>query len=385
MIPIARRRVRAVPTRASGVPPRPPCSMPSADAESAQSQALHRFFQHHFPARSEIRSVLSIRAHAPDGLTSFAPADVSCLQTHRTLSDALQRHGFRICAAVDDRFDLCVVEATKYKEENLFHVALAWSSLRPGGHLILSAANTLGGESLAKRLSAALPVQGVWSLAKCRIVWLTRAADGPLAEPLATWLALGDYRLIPGTALYSCPGVFSPRAVDAGTRLLCDCLPLPLAGHGADFGCGYGALSRHILKHSESVRRLDLYDVEKKALAAAELNLAPFRERCAIQYHWADVPRANATQHCDWIVMNPPFHAGRAAVPALGKAFIEAALAHLKAGGTLWLVANRHLPYEAVLRECFGDAALLCDRGGFKVYRARHPGMPRSHPAARGP
>ncbi len=347
--------------------------MASATAEAAQGQALRRFFQHHFPPQDGCRSVLSIRAHTPEALGSFAPTEVSCLQTDRVRADVLERCGFRICDAVDGLYDVCVIEATKHRDENLFHVALGWSSLRHGGHLILGAANTLGGEPLAKRISAALPVQGIWSLAKCRVLWLKRDAEASLPDTLRTWLALGDYRLIPGTDLYSCPGIFSAHALDAGTRLLCESLPLPVRGHGADFGSGYGALGRHILSHSPQVRRFDLLDVEKKALTAAELNLAPFREHCEIQYHWTDVPRAAPGQCYDWIVMNPPFHTGRAAIPALGKAFIEAAVTHLKADGTLWLVANRHLPYEAVLAECFAATAQLCEKNGFKVCQARHP------------
>jgi 16S rRNA (guanine1207-N2)-methyltransferase len=48
----------------------------------------------------------------------------------------------------------------------------------------------------------------------------------------------------------------------------------------------------------------------------------------------------------------------------------------LRKGGTLWLVANRHLPYEAVLAEQFrhvapkGDGPKREERG-FKTYEAR--------------
>jgi 16S rRNA (guanine1207-N2)-methyltransferase len=34
-------------------------------------------------------------------------------------------------------------------------------------------------------------------------------------------------------------------------------------------------------------------------------------------------------------------------------------------------VANRHLPYEAVLGEAFGRVALSADAHGYKVYEAR--------------
>ncbi|MEO2039426.1 MAG: methyltransferase, partial [Martelella sp.] len=53
----------------------------------------------------------------------------------------------------------------------------------------------------------------------------------------------------------------------------------------------------------------------------------------------------------DLIIMNPPFHAGKATELSLGKALIKAACDALKPGGRLLLVANRGLPYEPVLAE----------------------------------
>jgi 16S rRNA (guanine1207-N2)-methyltransferase len=69
-------------------------------------------------------------------------------------------------------------------------------------------------------------------------------------------------------------------------------------------------------------------------------------------------------------VTNPPFHQGRADLPELGRAFIVAAADALIAGGRLWLVANRHLPYEAVLNECFKTMRTVTTERGYKVIEA---------------
>jgi 16S rRNA (guanine1207-N2)-methyltransferase len=37
----------------------------------------------------------------------------------------------------------------------------------------------------------------------------------------------------------------------------------------------------------------------------------------------------------------------------------------------VWLVANRHLPYETTLATDFVSVALRAERDGFKVYEAR--------------
>ncbi|MCF7675277.1 MAG: methyltransferase, partial [Akkermansiaceae bacterium] len=54
----------------------------------------------------------------------------------------------------------------------------------------------------------------------------------------------------------------------------------------------------------------------------------------------------------DAIVVNPAFHRGRETAVDLGVAFIHAAAAALRRGGSLYLVANRQLPYESVLESC---------------------------------
>ncbi len=72
----------------------------------------------------------------------------------------------------------------------------------------------------------------------------------------------------------------------------------------------------------------------------------------------------------DTVVTNPPFHAGRAAEPALGLAFIAAAASCLAPAGTLWLVANRHLPYETALSQRFRTVREAAGGNGFKVLTA---------------
>lgn len=67
-----------------------------------------------------------------------------------------------------------------------------------------------------------------------------------------------------------------------------------------------------------------------------------------VSFHWHDVVNGLPGTY-DVILMNPPFHTGHATRIDLGRAFIKTAAAALRRGGTLYLVANRQLPYEAVL------------------------------------
>ena len=75
--------------------------------------------------------------------------------------------------------------------------------------------------------------------------------------------------------------------------------------------------------------------------------------------------------------MNPPFHEGRAADPHLGARFIRAAAGLLTGAGRLWMVANRHLPYEAALSELFADVQEIGGDNRFKVITATGAGRPK--------
>jgi 16S rRNA (guanine1207-N2)-methyltransferase len=74
--------------------------------------------------------------------------------------------------------------------------------------------------------------------------------------------------------------------------------------------------------------------------------------------------------------MNPPFHAGRRPDPALGRAFVAAAGRMLTRRGELWMVANRHLPYEHALPQAFAEIREIEGDTAYKVIHARVPKHP---------
>jgi 16S rRNA (guanine1207-N2)-methyltransferase len=120
--------------------------------------------------------------------------------------------------------------------------------------------------------------------------------------------------------------------------------------------------------------RIDAFDsieADHDSLQAARTNLEGLAGETRMGFHWLDLTKEALPAQYDWIVMNPPFHEGRAASPALGAAFIAAAASALKPGGTLLMVANRNLPYEAPLAQHFKSVNILEDNGAFKVIEAR--------------
>ena len=51
--------------------------------------------------------------------------------------------------------------------------------------------------------------------------------------------------------------------------------------------------------------------------------------------------------------------------------------------GQLWMVANRHLPYEAPLADAFGEVRELDGTPGFKIIAARRPKKKPTRPHRR--
>ena len=198
------------------------------------------------------------------------------------------------------------------------------------------------------------------------------------------------------------PGMFSPEHADPGSRRLAEALAGRLAGRVADLGAGWGWLARAALARNPEIAELDLHEAE---LAGARRGAGQRRRPAgALPLERRDRGSAPAAPPYDAVIINPPFHQGRAAEPDLGAAFIAAAARILKPHGRLMMVANRQLPYEAALDAAFrrwsearrGRAATRCSRprgrgaaaadcrgGGRRLWRREEAAHDRSRRADR--
>lgn len=246
--------------------------------------------------------------------------------------------------------------------ERRYVLALALRALQPGAPLVVMAPKEKGGSRLGKELQAFGCAVNEAGRRHQRVCHTTRPAE---PEGLDAAIAAGRPRLVEALGLVTQPGLFSWDRPDPGTLLLISALPA-LAGHGADLGCGSGLLAKAVLAQPK-VTALELIDIDRRAIDAARANVDDPRARL----HWADARSAPALENLDFVVMNPPFHDGGAEDKALGQAFIRRSHDILRKGGSLWLVANRHLPYEGVLAPLFAKLELKAEAGGFKVYEAR--------------
>ncbi|TKR30539.1 class I SAM-dependent methyltransferase [Luteimonas gilva] len=317
------------------------------------------------------QGALFLRARDGWPLHRQALPGLACAQTFKPEYDRLQRSGLTMDDAADDaRYPLVLVLPPRQRDEARALFAQAVARLRPGGIVVACMANDEGAKSGEADLAKIAGLLRTLSKNKCRVFWSEPLDDPADAELAAQWRASDEPRPILDGRFLSRPGVFAWDRVDTASALLAEHLPSDLAGAGADLGSGYGYLAAEILARCAGVKALNLYEAEKRALELSRANLAPFAERATLGFHWHDVA-AGLPQRYDFIVTNPPFHAqGRADRPDIGRRFIAAAAQALKPGGRLWLVANRHLPYEAVLDANFGTARSVAQRDGFKVVEA---------------
>jgi 16S rRNA (guanine1207-N2)-methyltransferase len=238
-------------------------------------------------------------------------------------------------------------------------LALVLKALKPGAELLAMAPKDKGGSRLKKELEGFGCAVDESARRHHRICHVERPVELAGIEEA---IAEGAPRIVGG--LWSQPGVFSWDRIDPGTAALIEALP-PLAGQGADLGCGIGVLAHAVLA-SPAVTRLNLIDIDRRAVDCARRNVNDPRA----EFAWADAT-SFPLESLDFVVMNPPFHAAGWESKALGQRFIEAAHRALRKGGVLWMVANLHLPYEGVLEPLFARAERRDGGGPYKVFEAK--------------
>jgi len=324
---------------------------------------------------------LFLRARDGIGMHALHGDGVACTQPFRPEALHLALAGFDPVdeeALPESGFSLVLVLPPRQREEARALLAKACAAVAPGGIVIAAVANDEGAKSREADLKQ-LAGGGVAALSKhhCRTFW-TRPDASFDAALLAQWRQLDAPRRIasdevPGGGFLSRPGVFAWDRVDAASAMLAAAPPADLHGRVADFGAGWGYLSMQLLARCPQVASLDLFEADARALALARRNLAAAPasgRKVPVNFHWHDV-EAGETDRFDAIVCNPPFHAlGRGERPDIGRAFIAAAAAALAPGGSLWLVANRHLPYEDALGAGFAQTRIVVQDGGFKIVEA---------------
>lgn len=176
-------------------------------------------------------------------------------------------------------------------------------------------------------------------------------------------------------------GGFSPTKLDPGSQLLLDWMrddpdASDLLSHDdlaiADLGCGNGLIGLVLRDHVSKLGvncHVTAVDDSMFAVDAAQQNWAA--EESGVSVHHAH-RLANVCEpgSLDLVVVNPPFHDGRAVGDDIAWSMFVDAHKALRVGGQLIVVGNRHLAYHAKLKKIFGPTDNVASNAKFVVNRA---------------
>lgn len=253
-------------------------------------------------------------------------------------------------------------------------VAEAFRALAVGGRCFLAGANDEGAKPAAKLLEAVFGhVRLDAQHSGCRLLSAVKQQATPIDGALlaSPWLDANRYHEFPVTAggtsftLATRPGVFSWEHLDEAAGILADLMRVEDGESVLDLGCGAGVLGVTAARQAPASSVLML-DADADAVRCAH-RTAVLAQCPNVEVRASDVASAAEQRLFDVVVSNPPFHLGKGTELAIPRAFIEQAHARLVPGGRLYLVANRTLPYERLIAECFGEVRTAHDGRRFKV------------------
>lgn len=284
-------------------------------------------------------------------------------QSFKPICDEIERMGLISTCDIDGIFDEILVFPSKNKLLTLSNMAKAMLLLDTNGKIIMACANAHGAKSYDAALKKLAGHASSISKSKCR-VFSARLDAGFNKELAKEWINAAKMRRVESHGLWSQPGLFSWDRADIGSELLLQHLP-ELTGDGMDLCCGYGLLSERILKNYSDIRQWYMVEADNMALHCAKKNTQSWQDK--VQLYWLDAQLDGLPKKLDYVICNPPFHTGQDQDITLGQSIVTQGCRSLKRGGHFYMVANRKLPYEAVLAKHLRSHHTVVETQGFKI------------------
>jgi 16S rRNA (guanine1207-N2)-methyltransferase len=169
-----------------------------------------------------------------------------------------------------------------------------------------------------------------------------------------------------GVNLWTDRGVFSRSKVDRGTDLLARTMRLPASGEILDLGAGYGPLGLVAALRSPAAW-VTLVELNERAAELARRNLE-LNHVTNAEVLVGDAPEVLGERTFDAVVTNPPFRVGKVAMMRL----LADAIARLRPGGSLWLVAQTRQGAKTLARDLgafLPQIETVEISGGYRVIR----------------
>ncbi len=277
-----------------------------------------------------------------------------------------------------DTFDYVIIDLPKGRNLSRRWLMEAYLTLKLNGVLLLAGANDQGIQTVAHDGTDLFHHQSVIALKKGnRILRIT--GKKPLADVAAWCHSAGIY---PGTwkvfeteikgHLYqvkTLPGVFAADGLDPGTSFLLDHVVIKEQGRILDYGCGCGIIGLVIAKNSQAW--IDMTDIDRYAIAAASENIRCFELKNGEAFY-SDGLEAVMSRQYDQIITNPPFHSGKTIDYSMTSSLIAQSSNVLTRGGELWMVANKFIRYDRILKNHFSDFTSPVSNRQYSIWIARN-------------
>ncbi|MGN7360934.1 class I SAM-dependent methyltransferase [Paenibacillus sp. SAF-054] len=162
-------------------------------------------------------------------------------------------------------------------------------------------------------------------------------------------------------------GVFSKKGVDFGSKVLIEAMDIPEHAEVLDVGCGYGPIG-FVAARLAVKGHVTMLDVNSRAVELAKEN-AKLNGIGNVTVLESDLFAAVKDKSFDVVLTNPPIRAGKDTVHAI----FEQAYAHLRDGGTLWIVIQKKQgapSAKAKLEGLFGRVEEVTKDKGYRIFKA---------------
>jgi 16S rRNA (guanine1207-N2)-methyltransferase len=231
----------------------------------------------------------------------------------------------------------------------------AWV-LRPGGRLYFVAHKRAGVKGAIAYARALLGRCGVVRQKKGYHVAMAVRPAGLRPSPpsdgyVTRTIALDGVE----TSLLSKPGVFAWDRLDDGTAALIDAMEIRARDHVLDLGCGTGLAGLAAARRA-TAGQVVLVDADVRAVESSRRTLEA-NDVTNAEVLLSDCASSSFGRCFDVVITNPPFHQGVGVDYEVACQFVRDAAQVLRLGGQFFLVANRFLRYDDLIREVFGDVA----------------------------
>jgi 16S rRNA (guanine1207-N2)-methyltransferase len=242
----------------------------------------------------------------------------------------------------------------------------AQPKLRHGGTFFLVAKSSRGAKSYMRKLTETVGPAKV--VKRSGGYWVMRAERSPIRSPELVDLSKYEHTVeavLRGRKydFRTRAGIFSRKALDAGTRLLIETIDVRPRHSVIDIGCGYGPIGI-ACAHLASLGRVVMVDCDARAVEYADLNIRSHHLNHArkngkprVEAVLGDRFDAVPGERFDRVVSNPPFHAGVDVLYPL----VDEAHRHLRIHGRLYLVLMRYRGVEKRMQRVFGNASLVAE------------------------